>query len=397
MDLSLSDSEARFEREFSDWVRANLRDEWTARRTRLLPADESWAARREWERLLGSGGWLGVSWPVEYGGRGATLMELAIYYEVLAKADAPSLPNSAGQQYIGPTILEVGTAEQQSRYLAPIIQGDEVWYQGFSEPNAGSDLAGLQTRATLDGDEWVLNGQKIWGNSAQYADWGAVLVRTDPEAPKHRGISYLIVDMRSPGITVREIKQINGEAEFNEVFFDDVRVPRDNVLGNVNEGWQVAMRTLAWERGLFTLSVVVRLERQWQQIRGYAQVTRRAGKLLIEVPHIRERLASTYADVQLMRLANLRYLTWYLRGNLPAEETSYMKFYWSETAQNIADLAADIAGPELAAMTESPAWLDDGEWTSDWLASRVITVPGGTVDIQRNIIAERAFGLPRGT
>lgn len=388
MDLNLSPSEEAFRREFVAWLRANLSDEWRERALRGQPTAQLLEARRVWERTLGAGGWLGVSWPKEYSGRGATAMEHVIYLEELFGAGAPNSLNTLGLNLVGPTIIEVGTDEQKRRFLPPMLRGEAVWCQGFSEPNAGSDLAGLQTRADRDGDDWVVNGQKIWSSGAQYSDWCALLARTDQQAPKHKGLSFLLVDMRSPGITVRPIKQISGDAEFNEIFFDNVRVPDDQILGEVNGGWFVANRMLAYERGVITMEMLAGYQRLWEDLRDYARASRRGGMLLIDVPSVRDRLARSYVDIQLMRFVNLRYISRYMRGLPPGAETSYMKLYWVKTEQGLSDLSLSLAGPAGLAM--------GGEWLRLYFMSRAASIYGGTEDIQRNIIAERVFGLPRG-
>jgi alkylation response protein AidB-like acyl-CoA dehydrogenase len=314
----------------------------------------------------------------------------------MVEADAPvTADRGLGVQMIGPTIIEAGSDEQKRQHLGPIIRGEVIWYQGFSEPNAGSDLAALETRAVLDGDEYVITGQKLWGNP-RHSDWGAVLARTDPEAPKHRGISYFLVDMKSPGIQVGQIHDISDRHEIGEVYFDNVRVPRTNILGPLNEGWRVANRTLVWERGVITLQNAARYSRQWHELREYAHAAMRNGRPLAEDPTVRERLARVYCDVELMRLTNLMYLTRYIRGQTPGLETSYMKLLWVAAAQGLADLATHLFGPEALLVAGSPEAIDDGEWTADYYYSRAATIYGGTQDIQRNIIAERIFGLPRG-
>jgi alkylation response protein AidB-like acyl-CoA dehydrogenase len=388
MDLSLSPTEEAFRQEFAAWLRANLPDEWRGHRPRGAPEGPVLEARRSWERTLGADGWLGVSWPAAYGGRGATAMEHVIYLEELFGAGAPDPLNTLGLNLVGPTIIEAGTDEQKQRFLRPMLRGEAVWCQGFSEPNAGSDLAGLQTRADRDGDDWVVNGQKIWSSGAQYSDWCALLARTDQDAPKHRGISFLLVDMRSPGITVRPIRQISGDSEFNEIYFDNVRVPGDQILGEVNGGWLVANRMLAYERGVITMEMLAGYQRLWEELRDYARATRRDGAALIDDPSVRDRLARSYVDVQLMRLANLRLITRYMRGTPPGAETSYMKLYWVTTEQGLSDLSLSLAGPAGLAM--------GGEWLRLYFMSRAASIYGGTEDIQRNIIAERVFGLPRG-
>jgi alkylation response protein AidB-like acyl-CoA dehydrogenase len=396
VDLNLTPQEDAFRQEFASWLGANLPDEFRASRLRGRPELEVIEVRRAWERKLGEAGWLGVGWPKAYGGRGASAMEHVVYLQELLRADAPEPLDMLGLDMVGPTIIETGTEEQKQRSLPPMMRGEAVWCQGFSEPNAGSDLAGLQTRADRDGDDWVLNGQKIWSSLAQHADWCTILARSDQEAPKHKGISFFLVDMRSPGITLRPIKQISGESDFNEIFLDKVRVSSVNILGEVHGGWLVANRFLAYERGVYTMVRVMGYERQWEEMRDYARATRRNGGALIDDPRVRERLAQSYTDIQLMRLANLRYITRYMRGAPPGSETSFMKLYWAATEQGLCDLSLALTGPEGLAMPGTPGAPHEGDWAGKYLFSRVASVYGGTQDIQRNIIAERIYGLPRG-
>ena len=396
MDLNLSPSEEAFRREFASWLGVNLSPDFASTRVRALPEAEALAARKAWERKLGEGGWLGVSWPQEFSGRGATAMEHVVYLEELFAAGAPDPVNTLGLNLVGPTIIETGTDAQKARFLPPMLRGEVVWCQGFSEPNAGSDLAGLQTRAVRDGDDWAVNGQKIWSSGAHYADWCALLARTDADAPKHKGISFFLVDMAAPGVTVRPIRQISGDAEFNEIYFDNVRVPHEQVLGEVNGGWLVANRMLAYERGVITMEMLAGYQKHWNELRDYARSTRRNGAALIDDPLVRQRLAGTWTDIQLMRLANLRYITQYMRGNPPGAETSYMKLYWGTTEQGLNDLALALGGPEALAQQGSPRALADGDWLRQYFMSRAATIYGGTEDIQRSIIGDRVFGLPRG-
>jgi alkylation response protein AidB-like acyl-CoA dehydrogenase len=395
MDLELSPSEIAFRDELAAWLRDNLPDEARMSKLRGLPEERSYAIRREWDRKLGASGWLGVSWPKEFGGRGATAMEQAIYLEELLRADAPEPLDQLGLPLVGPTVIDIGTDDQKHTYLPPMMRADVLWCQGFSEPNAGSDLAGLQTRADRDSDEWVVNGQKIWSSQAHYSQWCALLARTDPDAPKHKGISFFLVDMSTPGLTVRSIKQISGDADFCELFFDNVRVPHENLLGELNGGWAVANRLLAYERGVITMEMLLGYQRQWNEMKEFASTTNRSGGALIDDPRVRERLASCWMDIQLMRLANLRYITRYMRGSPPGAETSYMKLFWANTEQGLSDLAMKLGGPETLIMPGGEGGVHGGEWTRAYFMSRAASIYGGTYDIQRNIIAERVFGLPR--
>ena len=395
MDIALTSDEIEFRRDFRAWLEQNIPKEWEPAQSRTLSHASSWELRRDFERSMGRDGWLGVAWPEQYGGRGATLMKQVIYQEELARSEAPHLAGHVGLQMVGPILMEVGTDEQRSRFLPPILRGEEVWYQGFSEPNAGSDLAALQTRAVLDGDEWVITGQKLWGGFAEFADWGAVLVRTDPDVPKHKGISFMVIDMKAKGIEIGHIREMHGGANMNEVFFDGVRVPKDNVISEVNNGWNAATRLLTWERGVITLSILVHYEMFWERLREFARTTKRAGRLLSEVPYVREALAQTYVNIRLMKLANLRWLAHYLRGERPGLETSYMKLYWNKAHKSLTDLGMELGGVDALELPGSDA-APEGAFPIEWMQSRATSILGGTEDIQRNIIAERIFGLPRG-
>ena len=395
VDIDLSADELEFRQEFRAWLGDNIPADWDSSQARSLSHDQSWDLRRDFERAMGRDGWLGVAWPEQYGGRGATLMKQVIYQEELARSGAPGLAGHVGLQMVGPILMEVGTNEQRARFLPPILRGEEVWYQGFSEPNAGSDLASLQTRAVLDGDEWVITGQKLWGGFAEFANWGAVLVRTDPDVPKHKGISFMVIDMKAPGIEIGHIREMHGGANMNEVFFNEVRVPKDNVISEVNNGWNAATRLLTWERGVITLSILVHYEIFWERLRDFARATKRAGRQLSDVPYVREGLAQTYVNIRMMKLANLRWLATYLRGARPGLETSYMKLYWNKAHKSLTDLALELGGVDALELPDSHAALE-GAFPIEWMASRATSILGGTEDIQRNIIAERIFGLPRG-
>jgi alkylation response protein AidB-like acyl-CoA dehydrogenase len=395
MDLNLTPAEEAFRQEIRAWFAHNLPHEWKNSQVRALPEDDAAAVLIKWQRRLGEAGWLGLSWPVEYGGRGATLMEQAIYLTEGHHADAPLPLDWVGLRLLGPTLMDVGTPELRARYLNRIVSGQMVWCQGFSEPNAGSDLAGLQTRAVLDGDHYVANGHKIWSTTAQYADWCMLLARTNPAVPKHKGITMFTVDMKSPGVTVRPIKQIAATSEFNEIFFDNVRIPRDNVIGGIDNGWGVAMRALTYERGLYTMINQAKYRTSWQEMVEHARKARAGGKSLLEDRRVREQLAQSYADIELMRLTNLRYITRYLRGIQPAEESSLMKLHWAMAEQRLYDLGMTLGGPAALAMPGSPHPLWDGSWNLYYFQSRSVTIYGGTTDIQRNLIAERIYGLPR--
>jgi alkylation response protein AidB-like acyl-CoA dehydrogenase len=395
VDLNLSPGEEAFRQEVRSWLKENLPPEWKRRFEIFPPDDDAAIVCRKWQERAGAAGWLGLNWPKEFGGRGATMMEQVIYMAEAAAAGAPAPLDGMGLNMVGPALMEMGTPEQKQHFLRPILRGQMVWCQGFSEPNAGSDLAGLQTKAALEGDHWIVNGQKTWSSYAPWADWCALLARTNPGAPKHKGISMFTVDLKTPGVTVRRIRQINGKAEFGEIFFDNVKVPRDNVIGEVDSGWGVAMRLLTYERGLYTMFELPRYLSAWREASEYARTHRRNGRPLIEDPSVRTQLAQSYFDINIMRLTNLRYLSRYMRGGAPGEESSLMKLHWAVADQRIYDLAMALAAPLSLAMRTSPRALFDGAWNADYFYSRTITIYGGTQDIHRNLIAERIYGLPR--
>ncbi len=399
MNLNLSPAEEAFQNELRSWFERNLPPQWREPRLRSLPYDDAAAIGLQWQKMLGAAGWLGLAWPAEYGGRGATLMEQAIYVSEAHRAEAPPTVDRAGLRLLGPTLMEIGTPEQRERFLPPLIKGEVVWCQGFSETDAGSDLASLRTRAVLEGDRYIVNGHKVWSSNAHYANWCMLMARTNPDAPKHKGITMLAVDMSSPGVTVRPIRQmsglVGGKHGFNEIFFENVSVPRGNVIGGVDNGWQVGMKAITYERGLFTMAVQIEFETVWEELRQFAAATRRNGRLLIDDPLVREQLAQLYSDIRIMRLTNLRYVTRYMRGARPGEESSYMKLHWTATEQRLYDAAMALGGPRALLMQQSPGALYEGTWNSEYFYSRASTIYGGTQDIQRNLIAERIYGLPR--
>ncbi len=399
VDLKLSSDEEAFRQEIRSWLEQNLEPQWREPRLRSLPQDDAAAICLQWQRKLGAAGLLGLAWPKEYGGRGATLMQQAIYMMEAHRAEAPPTVDRAGLRLLGPVLMEIGTPEQKKRFLGPLIRGEVVWCQGFSETDAGSDLASLRTKAVLDGDRYVVNGHKVWSSNGHYAGWCMLMARTNPDAPKHKGITMLAVDMTSPGVTVRPIRQMSGQSGgehgFAEIFFDNVAVPRVNVIGGVDSGWQVGMKAITYERGLFTMLVQVKFETVWEELRQFARATRRNGRLLIDDSIVREQLAQLYSDIRIMRLTNLRYITRYMRGARPAEESSFMKLHWTTTDQRLFDLAMALGGPKALMMREAPRPLYEGTWNSEYFYSRASSIYGGTQDIQRNLIAERIYGLPR--
>ena len=397
MDLTLTPAEEKFRDECHAWLEAHVPRQWhdPTFREALSPAEEV-AFLKSWQRTLYEGGWVGLTWPREYGGQGATFMEQVIFNQEMTRAKAPPLINVLGIIIAGPTIMVHGTEEQKRRYLPNILNAEEIWCQGFSEPNSGSDLASLTTRARLDGDEFVVNGQKIWNSFGHLAQQCLLLARTDFNVPKHRGISALIVDMQSPGIAVKPLRQITGDAEFNEVFFDDVRVPRANLLGEMNDGWNAAITILMFER----LNTASLLETQTKialdELLETARRTLRNGRPATEDPLIRQKLAQIYIEVEILRLSTYRSITRLQRGQRPGPEGSIDKLFWSETAQRLYEVAMEILGPYGQLVKGSKWAIDSGRWPYEFLRARADTIAGGTSEIMRNIIGERVLGLPKG-
>ncbi len=347
-------------------------------------ADDA-AMLREWQRRLHADRWVGVHWPVEYGGRGASLSQVAIYNEELARAGAPPLLGRAGVTLVGPTLIAHGTDEQRTRWMPRILSGDDVWCQLFSEPGAGSDLASLSTRAEKSGGVYRVTGQKVWSSYATWADMGIALVRTDPAAPSHKGISMLAIPMDAPGVDIRPLRQITGDCEFNEVFLDDVAVPVDHLIGAEHEGWRVANTTLANERGA---SFIWREQVLYElAIADLRRAVARAG--LSHDSRVRQVLARSWIDVELFRLHNARTLDRLARGEEIGAESSIVKLFWAELSQRFASAAVDLLGP--AALVSG----DDARWARGLLSTRANSVMGGTSEIQRTIIGERILGLPR--
>lgn len=390
MDLKFSSEDEAYRLKLRQWLEDHLPTEPAP-----VDQDASFAHRRKWQRKLSEHGWIGIHWPKAYGGQGATLIQQAIYAQEMARAKAPVPANGLGISIVGPTLIDHGTEEQKKRFIPKILNADEIWCQGFSEPNSGSDLASLQTKAVLDGDAFVVNGQKIWTSLGQYADWCILLVRTDPDAPKHRGITFLLCDMHTPGVTVRPLKQITGHAEFNETFFDNVRIPRDNIVGELNGGWRIAMTTLTYERGISTLATQVRMKQHLESMLDYARNTRRNGHRLAEDPFTRQQLAQAHIRVEIMLMNLYRTITSQLRGQPPGPEASLAKLYWSELDKWMQEMGMSLQGPYSQLMRDSK-YAVDGDWQYNFLRSRAGTIYSGTSEIQKNIIGERVLGLPKG-
>src|SRR5947208_8501668 len=389
MNFDFSDREEAFRKEVRAWLEANLPDDLRGRAFAASRADRDEVRKlRAWQKKMCEAGYVGLDWPKEFGGRGATIVEMVILYQEMARAESPQLVNRGGVSMLGPTLMKHGTAAQQQRHLAKILTADELWCQGFSEPNAGSDLANLQTRAVREGEHFVVNGQKVWTSMAHVADWCFLLVRTDPAAAKHKGISFLLVDMKTPGITVRPLRQLTGEAEFNEVFFDNVRVPKDNLVGTLNEGWAVAITTLAYERDLLTFIRHIALRNALQRFVRLVKERQRGGDLLV-----RQKVAALWIGEQALQMNAYRSLTKILRGGEPGPEGSTSKLFWSQIDQELAQAATDVIGP-YAQIAEGSEWApDDGQWEFYELLARASGIRAGTTEILKNILGERVLGL----
>ncbi|HEV8310940.1 MAG TPA: acyl-CoA dehydrogenase family protein [Methylomirabilota bacterium] len=397
MDFAYSASEDAFRAELRGWLEAELpahRREWPATDDEFtLHPDRAFDACLAWHRRLHKGGWVGIAWPREYGGRGATLVEQMILQEEMVRAGAPPGVNTIGLMMVGPAVMEWGSEEQRRRHLPAILSADEIWCQGFSEPGAGSDLAALRTTAVLEGEVFRVSGQKVWTSNAQRSQWCILLVRTNPAAPKHDGISCLLVDMRSPGITIRPLVQMTGDAEFNEVFFDDVRVPRAHLLGPLDAGWKVAITVLMYERA--GLGNQTNLHHFTRLLLDLARRTPRGGAPVSRDPVARQALARCWIEAEALRLTGLRSLTRRLRGEPPGPEGSVLKLAFTDAYAHMAETAAQLLGPHVLLWRGTPRAVDGGRWAFQALFARRFGIAGGTSEIQRNIIGERVLGLPR--
>ena len=376
MDLTLTSDEQAFRDELREWLATH--------HPGPEPSGDEYGFefRRQWQGVLNEAGYAGLSWPEEYGGRGATLIEQAIFNEELTRANAPSPANVLGLVMGGPVVIHHGTPEQKERYLAPILSAEEIWCQGFSEPDSGSDLASLKTRAVRSGDEYVVTGQKVWTTLAHEAKWCMLVARTDPDAPKHKGLTYFLMDMKQEGVQVRPLRQITGEAEFNELFLEEARIPVENVVGGEGNGWNVAITTLAHERAGLAFASAVAVRRSLNEL---IALCRERG--VSDDPLIRQRLAQLHIETENLRLNALRGLTAQMKTGVPGPEGSLPKWQWSDTNQALTELAMEVLGQEGVR--------SDSDWTYRFLRARANSIEGGTTEILKNIIAERVLGLPR--
>src|SRR4051812_16917875 len=378
MDLTFSESETAFRDELRRW----LSDNPPPPKPEGGGEDESYAWRRDWQRKLYDGGWAAPHWPAEYGGRGASLTESAIYFEELGRARVPLPANVLGLLLGGPTLMVWGTDEQKDRFLPPILSAEEIWCQGFSEPDAGSDLAALKTRAVKDGDGWVVTGQKVWTSGAQYSKWCMLVARTDGDAAKHKGLTYFLMDMEQEAVQIRPLRQITGEAEFNELFIEEARIPDEHVVGGVGNGWKVALTTLMNERAGLGFMLQVRLRQQLDEL-----VAQAAARGLLDDPLVADKLGDLQLRTETLRLTAYRGLTAIQKYGTPGPEGSLLKWIWSDTNQQLAQLAADLLGP-AALEAGTPA-------AYELLRTRGNSIEGGTTEGLKNIIAERVLGLPK--
>ncbi len=399
MDFDLSPEELAFKDEVRTWLEEHLVGEFAALRGRGGTGQEDIPAPilMAWEKELATGGWLGIDYPKSAGGRECSLAEQVIFHMTYVESRAPGRIPNMGVTLAGPTIVAYGSPSQIDRFIPKILSADEMWCQGYSEPNAGSDLANVSTKAVLDGNEWIINGQKVWTSLAQYADWCFVVCRTDPESKRHNGLSYILVPMDQPGIEIRPIVQITGGVEFNEVFFTDARTPADMVVGAVGKGWEVAMGTLGFERGASTLGQQLAFRAELDQI-----ITLAKSNGAIDDPNIRQRIADAYSTLEIMRYNNLRMLTVVESGGVPGPEMSIGKLYWANWHRSLGELMVDVlgaagmvAGPDGMVSHDSPEDYALSPFQRTFLYARAHTIYAGSNEIQRNVIGERVLGLPR--
>jgi alkylation response protein AidB-like acyl-CoA dehydrogenase len=398
MDFSYSPKEETFRKEIKDWLAENMKElpRWWFDPNILGPdldSPEMHQFSLWWHKKLYDAGFVGINWPKQYGGRGATLLEQVVFSEELAKHRAPGPTNGIGIGWAGPTIMANGTEEQKKRFLPKILTAEEVWCQGFSEPEAGSDLANVQTKAVDQGDHYIVNGQKVWTSGGHYSDWGILMTRTDPNAPKHRGITYLLLDMHAPGVTVRPLRQITGHAEFNEVFMDNVKIPKSLQIGETNKGWYIAMGTLEFERSGVGASVM--RENTVKDLIKLAREMKSNGEPRSKDPIVRQKIAQFYIDVNVLKYTGFRALTGQLRGERPGPETLVGNLFGVEMGQRMQDFAMQLQGPYSRLIRGSMYAIEHGDWQYRFLRSRGNTIETGTSEIKRNLIAERGLGLPR--
>jgi alkylation response protein AidB-like acyl-CoA dehydrogenase len=393
MDFSYTPEEDAFRDELKQWLAINMKElpDWYLRKDSAGPETDSKEYEEFtvwWHQKLYDGGYVGITWPKAYGGRGGTVMEEVVFHEEIARHRAPGYANVHGMGWCGPAIMAFGTEEQKKRYLPKILSAEEIWCTFYSEPDAGSDMANVKATAVKDGNHWVVNGQKVWNSHAHIADWGVLLVRTDPEARKHRALTYMFLDVKTPGVTIRPLVNITGSVEFNETFFDDVRIPEDQILGQVNEGWTVATAALEFERS--GSGAGIRRENLVKDLLELARDMRRNND-----PLIRQRLAQLYVEASVLKYMGLRNLSRALKKGRPGSEGVLESLLSTEFYQRANDLAMELQGPYSRLVRNSKYAVDHGRWQYGFLRSRANTIETGTAEIKRNIIAQRVLGLPR--
>ena len=398
MDFTLTPEQLSFRDEVRSWLKKNLPKDWSTKVQAAsdVPREEAYDFLRQWQRKMYEAGFVGLTWPKESGGRGLTFMEEMILQEEMALAKAPPVLNILAVGMAGPTINAYGTEEQKKRYPPKMLSCEEIWCQGYSEPNSGSDLAALQTRAVKDGDHYVINGQKVWTSLAHIADYMMLLARTDPHAPKHKGITYFLLDMHTPGVTVKPLKQITGDAEFNEVYFDNVRIHESQILGGLNNGWAVGLTTLMYERLALGFGLQVRLRIALDGLVDLARRSSKNGTPATKDPVTRQKLAQLWIDTEVFKYTGARAITKLLKGELPGPEAPTGKMMWVEGHQRLQEMAMELEGP-YSQLTKGSRWaVESGLWQYGFLRSRANSIEGGTTEIQKNIIGERVLGLPKG-
>ncbi len=394
MDLRYTPEDEAFRQEVRSWLAANVPTQ------KIRTMEE----RQAWHRKLYDAGYIGMGWPKEYGGREARPMEQAIVAEEMARINAPAGVNGLGIGIVGPTLIHHGTNDQKQRFLKNILSGEELWCQLYSEPNSGSDLASLQCRAEIDGDTFIVNGQKIWTSGGHHSDWGLMLTRTDPRAQKHDGISCMLVDLRSEGVEARPLKQINGDTGFSEIFFSNVVVPADNLIGELNTGWRIAQTTLSYERGGSLMAAVSQNQRIFGRLVDAATSLQKDGKRAIDDPNIRRRIGEIYREIEVLRYAALRILSRLEKGQRPGPESSVAKLHRSELNKRVQNLINEIMGPYGLVAGDAPDTLgleadvsygESGSWAHALAASYSGTIAAGTSEVQKNILGERVLGMPK--
>ena len=391
MNIGFSAADEQFRQQVAQWMQKHLTGEFAVLRFRGGPGDEDFAPelRKRWEQVLAQGKWVGAGWAIEQGGRGLSINQQVIFFEEYARAGGPGRMGHIGEGLVGPTIAAFGTPEQQQRFLPPILSGQDFWCQGYSEPGAGSDLANIKTRANFDeaGEQWLISGQKVWTSLAHESDWCFVLARTEPGSVGHRGLSFLLVEMDQPGIRVQPIQQLTGTCEFNEVFFDQARTSAHNMIGQPGDGWKIAMALLGFERGVSTLGQQMQFQNELDEVVRIAKTNGAA-----QDPVMRQRIAQAWSGLRVLRYNSLRMLSGVQDGSLRPEATIY-KLAWSTWHVELGKLAMDVLGPEAELLAGAPYELT--RLQALFLFTRADTLYGGSNEIQRNIIAERALGMPR--